>query len=124
MIRAIQTACKAANRPLTPVSAPRAPESATLWAVVLPRFPLRVRRNLLRFRPVVLRLNTLEAVRGSLARVTRETAKGTLALDAARVLTRQLAALLLHDRTVAALELAERLDAIEARLDEADKAAR
>ena len=70
--------------------------------------------------PVVLRLNTLQNVRSSLARVARETARGNLDVSRGALLTRQLSALLAHDRAMTALDIDERLGEIEKRLDEAD----
>ena len=72
--------------------------------------------------PVVLRLNTLQNVRASLARVARETARGTLDVSRGSLLTRQCVALLAHDRSMVALDIDERLAAIEERLDQADEA--
>ena len=54
--------------------------------------------------------------------MARETARGTLDLAAANLLTRQLSALLSHDRAMAAVAIDERLAEIEQRLDEADEA--
>ena len=71
---------------------------------------------------MTLRLNTLQNVRSSLARVARETARGTLDVARGSLLTRQLSALLAHDRSMVSLDIDERLAAIEQRLDEADEA--